>query len=556
MSDLLNILTQSIPRIHNTTAKPSVPTDSNFRLDDLSKVIKTNTRTEQQNKDNTETNSGFLPQNVLMPCVKDPLYTAKALKTALSPEMLSELTSKDKELADTVSNFIKEFMLSSENITDDILNQQNGQSLFSGKLFDILREILNNTNNPEIKNAVVNFLKAYSSSLSKNDIISSVSANLKYLSIKLMPSKTLSENLLSLSKEFAGHNAGDNFSELKAKALSILTEVDNSLLLNDKLKAIIPLVTYNLSRLTSADTPSDAFAKLLFAFPQNDIKNALKESYDELFNDGVSENIKNILSSQEAVNNSDLSEALSKINTADGEKSLKSILTLGFPHSKSSDVESLINSFNENKDLNILLNHLSELLNGIDNTETKILLANMLNKSLSVLAAKQGVKYSPPTSADKLCEFLSENISKPAFNSSINQQDNAILSALLSTPSAMTPLSHYLCPLKSGDTNAYGELWCSSNKNSNDLLLSFEVEGIGEFELFLETADMNINVRLSCPPSLTAAFQGIKPVINKIAMQEGYKVKANEIVSLDKKHELTDIFPEINERRTSINVTI
>ena len=67
--------------------------------------------------------------------------------------------------------------------------QEGGTTLFKGELFDLIREALRaNPEQKELRQAAVNFLKALTLSLSRQETLGSVGNGLQYLSESIGPS--------------------------------------------------------------------------------------------------------------------------------------------------------------------------------------------------------------------------------------------------------------------------------------------------------------------------------------------------------------------------------
>ncbi|MEG0614682.1 MAG: hypothetical protein RR540_02920 [Oscillospiraceae bacterium] len=596
MSDMLQVTQPVTPKNYNATTRPIIQNDNIFDLVDLSKVIKTSDRTDlyKQQDSTFEENSATIIPKLPMLIAKDPAAAAVALKGLLSNDILAQLAeSGNVELLNKLTEFADEILLSPKSLLSDLVNQQQGSTMFNGKLFDLLRSITAQNSNPDVTSALVNLLKATVNSTSGKDILNSLSANLRYLSEQLAPSKSLSNSLAAISKQLLAEDAGANFSQLKTQIQSLLHEVSKNLLLTDKIKDVLPLITHNLSRFNANPTAlKDGLQGLLNTLTNPDLKEALTSAFSEYvsnldlpsdiksqnlpkafaeilaqsnqMNETVSELGKAINKASAETNSASLTTLLNNISSENGTASLKEILNLLLPKNMQPPLNSVFDEFDTTKDLNLLLNRLSTLLDKIEPMDIKIPLAQKMNEVLTQLAKSEGVQYSPPNSMENLVTFLSKNINDTAFRSLNLFSQNTAIENLLTAPGVFTPLLHYLVPLQIEDTRAYGELWLDNEagvldeeeKDGVHIFLNFSVENVGDFELEVMTRSTDLSATLLCPPNLEKNFLKMRENISRIVAVNGYSPRDMTIGPLVKKRNLVDVFPRIREKRVGLNVKI
>ncbi len=188
---------------------------------------------------------------------------------------------------------------------------------------------------------------------------------------------------------------------------------------------------------------------------------------------------------------------------------------------------------------------------------------NIFNTSQNVNSIKE--KSSDESSIKQLVEFVEKNIDHSALKTINNYNASNLLQSLINAPGVFTPLAHYIIPLQIEDTQAFGELWVdhdeeSSGSNINGsannyhLFLTFEVEALGRFEVDMISSGQNVNLSLLHPEEFKDRAEPLIRKVNKIVAQSGYITKSFTSGTLKKPHNLTDVFPSINERRTGFNV--
>ncbi len=176
---------------------------------------------------------------------------------------------------------------------------------------------------------------------------------------------------------------------------------------------------------------------------------------------------------------------------------------------------------------------------------------------------QHGVRPPVSSTLDSLTDFIQENINHPALKSLDSFNAANLLQSLLNAPGVFTPLAHYILPLDVDGTKAFGELWVDNDENNPNntpgtqrnyhLFLTFDVESIGRFELDMYALGENVNLALLYPPRFERKIDGIKERVNKIVRNCGYSTRTFDTAPLKKPHNLTEIFPKIMDKRTTLN---
>lgn len=587
MADLLHITTPVTSKNYNLTSRPIVQNDAVFDLVDLSKVIKTADRNDQSEskQDAAFRDTVNLPKTSVS-VSKDPTASARMLKGLLGGELSAKLTETGNvQLLNKLTELANEVMLTQDSLVSDLQLQDKSATIFNGEFFSLIRMISESTGNAELKSAILSLLRATVNAASSQDILNSLSANLKFLAEELAPSTTLSGRLMNLSEMLLSPDAAENFSQLQGQILSVMHEVKGSLLLTDNLKNFLPLITHSLSRYhNNPDELGDSFQALLNQITNGDLKDALTSAFSDYirnseFLDGsqklsllngdsqlLHEN--EMLSFAEQLGQAANSATKGLSGVALGDKlshldNLHDILMTVLPGENEAMLSSLLDDFSRTKNLDSLLNRLSVILNSVDSMEAKIPLAQSMNHALTSLAREAGITYTPPSSMESLANFLSKNINDNALKSLNFFNQGAMIQSMLTAPGIFTPLAHYLIPLRWGNSRAFGELWVDKDaENGSDgadeathLFLSFEIEAVGDFELELYAKKSELNVALLCPPEFAKSFSGIKDSIARIAASKGYTARNTTVDALRGKRNLVDVFSKLKERRVGLNVT-
>ena len=357
--------------------------------------------------------------------------------------------------------------------------------------------------------------------------------------------------------------------------------------MTDRLKGLMSLVSYNLSRIQNTpDGMKNAFDKLIDSILQSpdipkDMANELQKAFSEFVeNAKLPDDVKSFTLGRELVDMGSLSankladtvknfanhmdnpvflQSLSDIDTTNGLFSIKDILSLVTPEKNLSDIDNMLQSFNQNKDLNALAENLSKVLNSIENENVKLPLAQRLNEALENILAKGDAQYEKPTAMDNFTNFLLKNIDDSALKTLPQFNHDNLMSSLLTAPGVYTPLLHALLPLKDdeSDQKAFGELWADNSDDEENfhILLDFTIDDVGDFELEINAEERDLTVNLFCPEDFSKNFPNMRTAIARFAAGKGYSVRTSNVGVLKEKRSLTTVFPHINNKRGGLNVT-
>lgn len=619
MADFLQITQPLSPQTYNPQLKPPVQNDGIFDLFDMSKVIKSSDRT-QQNEDHTATGEGS-KSLVKLPLMlaKDPQFASMVLKGIVAKDVLAGLASgENPELLEKLTAFANEIMLTPEQLVGEMMNQGKESTLFNGPFFDLLRQLSARAPEAgeagiELKNAIAAILRNVANATQQGDILKSLAGNLRFLAQEMAPSKQLAGRMEELASKLlllaAGNKGGasapvtETFQELRSQLQQVMQEASSSLLATDQLKNLSSLMTHTMSRYSTNERGlADSFQNLMDMLVGKELKTMLKESFQEyVVSSELPLNVKNTIvrmpedgfaklamslasMAEQGSRNLDAPALTGKIaghlmnlqrGIAAGRdeamltfQTLKDILGETLPSEGKAGLNQLLSGFQGDRNLNNLLDHLSNILNQIQRMDVKLPLARGLNEVLGRLAKAEGINYEPPTAMESLVNFLSKNMNDGALRAlgGLNQQEMA--AGMLMAPGVFTPLLHYLIPVEMGDFRAFGELWVDpeAGKDSegsggdigpvHHLFLTFNVEKLGDFELEVVAIKEELAISLHCPPDFTKGFKRIKDNLVRIASDKGYNLQSSRVEPLKRRRDLIEVFPKLAARRAGLNAVV
>ena len=613
MSEMLRVTTPVAPKDYNMNqnVKPQAP-EQVFELGNVEYINKANTRDDQLAEQNLKDGSGGLP-NLQAAVAKDPAMSSILLKGLISGSALDILRqSGNAELLNKVTEFAGEIMLlpNAEEIAADIVRQQTEATVFSDPLWSELKDMLSGLNGSpvgeELAMAVLDFAKATAAADARESILTSISESLRYLAGETAQSR----EIMNLLNQTADRLNAYNFTEVKQDVLSLVNYLQDSLLLSDKTQNLLSLITYNLSRFNNSSTAvaesfravvsmtqdpetAEKLETLFTKFIENsklplDVKLAAMEdthaSSAAMSMTMLTERVANALESatkdmsptQLEKLSDDLSkltdelnalaedpEATGGVDIKQGVSFLRKIIAPLVPNNMKGAVNTLLRNFESDNNLNTLIDRLSVIVNRMENLDAKIILAQSINQVLSQMALAEGISYKPPTTMENMLDFLVKNINDPSLKSLSALNRGEMLQGLLTSPGVFSPLLHFLIPMNMDGTKAFGELWAdpdagngeAGSENDKHLFLCFEIEEAGYFEMELYSKGKSINISLLCPEGSERKYLPLKEVIPVIASANGYNAEKMIISPLKKKRDLNKVFPKLNERKNSLNVS-
>ena len=136
---------------------------------------------------------------------------------------------------------------------------------------------------------------------------------------------------------------------------------------------------------------------------------------------------------------------------------------------------------------------------------------------------------------------------------------------MINAPGVFTPLAHYILPIQVEDTRAFGELWVDNDDDSGvtgsdpakkhyHLFLTFDIDTFGRFEIDLYADEKTASVSLLHPVSFGKNIENLVNKVSRIAAGAGYSISNFETGILKAPHNLSQVFPKLNERRAGLNV--
>mgnify|MGYP001087734709 CR=1 FL=1 len=151
--------------------------------------------------------------------------------------------------------------------------------------------------------------------------------------------------------------------------------------------------------------------------------------------------------------------------------------------------------------------------------------------------------------------------------SQVKQLAGNVLRSLLLNESVYMPLLHLFLPMNVDDRLIYSEMWVDpdaakpqgrqeENKKAVKALIKFDIQDVGFFDLYLYFFDGKAEIQLNYPNGLKEKEVEIRENMRRIMRECGIDCNTLVLDNSDNSIPLSEAFPEIYERRNTINVRV
>ena len=141
-----------------------------------------------------------------------------------------------------------------------------------------------------------------------------------------------------------------------------------------------------------------------------------------------------------------------------------------------------------------------------------------------------------------------------------------MMTSILLNESVYMPVLHMMFPMQVNGNLTFAEMWVdpdagkNSGENENERviqgLVKFDIQELGFFDLFFVYQDKNVNMQLNYPDSLKDKEKEIRNKVAEVLAENGLTGKELFCGSSKESIAISEAFPQIFERKNSINVTI
>lgn len=225
-----------------------------------------------------------------------------------------------------------------------------------------------------------------------------------------------------------------------------------------------------------------------------------------------------------------------------------------------------LSRFNDNPDFfQEMVSNLFLLLSGRERST----FSRLIRDFHSDAGERQGAEQPEKSQImDILTEIISKQAGEAKHSAATAGRLDKIIYSLLSSPCHFTPLLHFVVPVTHNGLNAFAEMWINPNgkedrrgdgeeaKDCVHMLLAFDIEGIGQFEMELYAIDKKLELLLLCPSVYKDLFAKQAASFEKCLAGSPYRLDRVKVEKLSKPRSLMDVFKSLPYKRMGVNVKV
>lgn len=144
-----------------------------------------------------------------------------------------------------------------------------------------------------------------------------------------------------------------------------------------------------------------------------------------------------------------------------------------------------------------------------------------------------------------------------------------LVAAMLINESVYMPVNHYLIPLEWDGRFLFSEMWVDPDADGETggqgdkrqgstvkILFKMDVQALGLFDVIISSTGREVGVHISCPERVVPFSRQIEQSLSQILTQNGLTPAAVSVRKMERPVTLTEVFPQIFERKNSVNVKV
>ncbi len=232
-------------------------------------------------------------------------------------------------------------------------------------------------------------------------------------------------------------------------------------------------------------------------------------------------------------------------------RELLSMLTLNMTRYENGSLTNLLDAFRRLVSYGTLKDQLGAI---DDETLLKLLSAN---------------NFDPESPANRFADALTAAASRAmsgegdANTQSIFRQ---LVTAMLINESVYMPVNHFILPLEWDGKFLFSELWVDPDAEREEqdgrrgsctkLLLKLDVQPLGAFDVLVVSRDKEVSMNVLCPAKVAPFGDRIGQALGQILERNGLKNGGVTVRQMQRPLTLTEVFPQIFERKNSVNVKV
>ncbi len=177
--------------------------------------------------------------------------------------------------------------------------------------------------------------------------------------------------------------------------------------------------------------------------------------------------------------------------------------------------------------------------------------------------------FDPNDPANRFADYLTSAAAR-AINgegdANIQSIFRQLVAAMLINESVYMPVNHFILPLEWDGKFLFSELWVDPDAEQTDengrrkkgaeLLFKIDVQPLGAFDVLLVSVEKEVSMNIFCPEKVMPFSQRIEQTLGQILERNGLKNGGVSVLQMQRPLTLTQAFPQIFERKNSVNVKV
>ena len=232
-------------------------------------------------------------------------------------------------------------------------------------------------------------------------------------------------------------------------------------------------------------------------------------------------------------------------------RDLLSMLTLNMARYENGTLENLLDAFRRL----VSYGTLKEQLGGVKDEDLVMLLKTS--------------EFDPELPANQFADHLmaaAERALRGEGDATTQNIFRQLVAAMLINESVYMPINHYILPLEWNGKFLFSEMWVdpdasreeneSRRRNCSKILLKLDVQPFGAFDVLLVSVEREVSMNIFCPDKIMPFAERISVTLGQILERNGLKNGGVSVRQMQRPLTLTEVFPQIYERKNSVNVKV
>jgi len=143
-----------------------------------------------------------------------------------------------------------------------------------------------------------------------------------------------------------------------------------------------------------------------------------------------------------------------------------------------------------------------------------------------------------------------------------------IMNSVLINESVYMPLQHYMLPMNWNGKLAFSEMWVDpdaerSNRRAKEpagpvqrVLIKMDIDAVGAFDVLIQNRSEGVSMLVTCPKSVAEHSPRITQSLRDIIARNGLSVEQVQVVEQRRPLTVSEVFPQVFERMSGVNVKI